>query len=56
MNGWHLEVTYNDGTVKNVKTKNKVDTAIQRQHYLMKADVKSADAFDGEDYIDPCEL
>ena len=53
---WKIVVTYDDGTVKEVKAKNKIDAAMMRQSLLRTAGVIYADVFDGNDYIDPVEL
>lgn len=53
---WKIVVTYDDGTVKEVKARNKIDAAIKRQNLLRTAGVIYADVFDGNDYIDPVEL
>lgn len=53
---WRLEVTYNDGSKKTIPCSNKFDAGMKRDTYRHKPDVKYADAFEGDDYIDPIEL
>ena len=53
---WTVEVTYYDGTVKEVKANGKLDAGMKRQHFLMDGRVKRADVFEGGEYIDPTEL
>ena len=53
---WKVQVTYEDGTIKTIKAKNKFDAGMKRDSYIGRPGVERADVFEGDDFIDPCEL
>ena len=56
MTGWNIVITMSDGSEKVISAKNKIDASVKRSSYIHKPNVKYADVFEDDDYIDPTEL